>query len=144
MRATGIEPVPRAPGSADPRQAHDVEAATEEQADALADAMRPAWRMLVLLAAYCQLRFGELAELRRKDVDLDLAAGRGVIKIRRAMTRVDGELLVGPPKSAAGRRDVAVPPHLLASWPRTWPGTPDAAGTACCSPRREAASSTTR
>jgi integrase len=100
-------------GSTEPRRAHDVEAATEEQADALADAMRPEWRMLVLLAAYCQLRFGELAELRRRDVDLDLAAGRGVIKVRRAMTRVDGELITGPPKSAAGRRDVAVPPHLL-------------------------------
>ena len=97
----------------EPRRAHEVEAATDAQVDALADAMRPEWRMLVLLGAYCQLRFGELAELRRRDVDLDLAAGRGVLKIRRAMTRVDGELIIGPPKSAAGKRDVAVPPHLL-------------------------------
>ena len=53
-------------GGTDPRRAHDTEAATTEQVDALAAAMRPQWRMLVLLAAYCQLRFGELAELRRK------------------------------------------------------------------------------
>ena len=63
----------------------------------MAAAMRPAWQMIVLLGAYCQLRFGELAELRRKDVELD--AGRGVLRVRRAMTRVDGVILVGPPKS---------------------------------------------
>ena len=100
-------------GGTDPRRVHDTEAATTGQADALADAMRPQWRMLVLLAAYCQLRFGELAELRRRDIDLDADAGRGVIRVRRAVTRVYGEMMVGPPKSRAGVRDVTVPPHLL-------------------------------
>jgi len=98
-------------GGTDPRRAHDTEAATTEQADALAAAMRPQWRMLVLLAAYCQLRFGELAELRRRDIELD--AGRGVIRVRRAVTRVHGEWIAGPPKTRAGVRDVTVPPHLL-------------------------------
>ncbi|HEY6309908.1 MAG TPA: hypothetical protein VIY52_03760, partial [Streptosporangiaceae bacterium] len=37
-------------GCADPQRAHDVEAATVDQVDALADGMRPAWRMIVLLA----------------------------------------------------------------------------------------------
>ena len=83
MRATESRTRAACPAAAQNPGGSDVEAATEEQTDALADAMRPAWRMLVLLAAYCQLRFGELAELRRKDVDLDLAAGRGVNKIRR-------------------------------------------------------------
>ena len=27
--------------------------------------------------------------------------------------RVDGEFIVGPPKSDAGSRDVAIPPHLV-------------------------------
>ena len=89
-------------GGADPSRAHDIEAATPEQVVALAAAMRPKWRMIVLLGAYCQLRFGELAELRRKDVELD--AGRGVLLVRRAMTRVGGVILTGPPKSAAGVR----------------------------------------
>ena len=79
--------------------------------DALAAAMRPQWQMIVQLAAYCQLRFGELAELRRKDVELD--GGRGVLRVRRAMSRVDGAIVTGPPKSGAGIRDVAIPPHLL-------------------------------
>jgi integrase len=73
--------------------------------------MRPSWRMLVMLGAYCSLRFGELAELRRRDVEI--ANGRAVIRIRRSVARVDGELIVGPPKSAAGRRALAVPPDLV-------------------------------
>ena len=44
---------------------------------------------------------------------MELAAGRGVLRVRRAMTRVDGAIVAGPPKSEAGVRDVAVPPHLL-------------------------------
>jgi integrase len=100
-------------GGTDPKRARESEAITYEQADELAAAMRPEWRMLVLLAAYCQLRFGELAELRRRDIELDPAAGRGVIRVRRAVTRVDGVAIVGPPKSRAGVRDVAVPGDLL-------------------------------
>ena len=98
-------------GAADPRRAVDAEPASPEQVEQLAAAMRPSWRMLVMLGAYCSLRFGELAELRRRDVEL--ANGRAVIHIRRAVARVDGELLVGPPKSAAGRRVIAVPPDLV-------------------------------
>ena len=129
-------------GGSDPRRAHDVEAATDAQVDAIADAMRPGWRMIVLLGAYCQLRFGELAELRRRDVDLDV--GAAVIKVRRAVARVDGELLVGPPKSAAGVRNVAVPPHLLGELAGIWPRTPGPGRTRWCSRRRAVASSTTR
>jgi integrase len=64
---------------------------------------------MVLLAAWCGLRFGELAELRRSDLDLK----NGRIRIRRAVVRVGGKSVVGTPKSDAGIRDVAIPPHLL-------------------------------
>lgn len=96
-------------GAVEPKRDHHVIVATPEQVRELADRMRPQWRMLVLLGAYCQLRFGELAELQRSDVDLD----GGVIRIRRAMSRVDGKITSGPPKSQAGKRNVAVPPHLV-------------------------------
>jgi integrase len=96
-------------GSAEPRRAHHVTVATAEQVDTAAAAMRPEWRLTVLLAVYCQLRFGEIAELRRHDVDLD----RGTIRVRRAMSYVDGEITVGPPKSEAGKRLVFLPPHLV-------------------------------
>jgi integrase len=67
-------------------------------------------RLAVLIAAWCGLRQGEIVELRRADVDLT----RGVIRVRRAVARVSGEPpVVGSPKSGAGVRDVAIPPHLL-------------------------------
>ena len=48
--------------------------------------MPPGSRMLVLLAAYATLRFGELTELRRGDVDLDA----GVLKVPRGVARGRG------------------------------------------------------
>ena len=66
---------------------------------------------MILLASWCALRFGELAELRRMDVDLS----DEVIRVRRGVVRVNGEaaFVVTTPKSDAGIRDVAIPPHLL-------------------------------
>jgi integrase len=55
------------------------------------------------------MRFGELAELRRGDIDFR----DNRVKIRRGVVRVDGGYIVGPPKTDAGIRDVAIPPHLL-------------------------------
>ncbi len=66
-------------------------------------------KLMVLLAAWCAMRFGELAELRRKDIDLT----NGVVRIRRAVVRADGQTIVGTPKTDAGTRDVAIPPHLM-------------------------------
>src|SRR5271165_331838 len=65
-------------------------------------------RLMVLLAAWCALRFGELAELRRGDIDLD----ERVVRVRRGAVRVSGWTVDGP-KSEAGKRDVAIPPHIV-------------------------------
>ncbi|WP_327324236.1 site-specific integrase [Streptomyces sp. NBC_01210] len=51
---------------------------------AVADAIGSRYRLLVLLAAFTTLRFGELAGLRRKDIDL---AGR-VVVVRRAQAEL--------------------------------------------------------
>jgi len=65
---------------------------------------------MVLLASWLAMRFGEIAELRRMDVDLS----DEVIRIRRAVVRVEGGAFrVTTPKSDAGIRDVSIPPHLL-------------------------------
>jgi integrase len=77
--------------------------------EVIVEAMPDRYRPMVLLAAWCGLRFGELAELRRADVDLEA----GVLRVERAVTSRDGQVFVGLPKSAAGRRVVNVPPHLL-------------------------------
>jgi integrase len=75
----------------------------------LVAAMPPRRQAMILLAAWCGLRFGEITELRRKDLDLN----RGTVHILRAVTRVDGRYVITTPKSAAGRRVVALPPHLV-------------------------------
>ena len=55
------------------------------------------------------IRRGEAIGLHWGDVDLD----DGAIHIRRAITLVDGELVVGPPKTDAGRRTVWLDPTTL-------------------------------
>jgi len=86
----------------------DVDVLTPAEVAQLAAAMPPALRMSVLLAAWCGLRWGETSELRRKDVTADGAT----LRVRRAVTYREGDFHVGPPKTAAGVRDVAVPPHI--------------------------------
>ncbi|MEF9884395.1 tyrosine-type recombinase/integrase [Streptomyces sp. P9-A4] len=77
---------------------------------AVAGAIQPHFRLLVLLAAFTTLRFGELASLRRRDLDLD----RCVVLVRRAQSELqDGTLADKAPKSAAGVRSVAFPAELL-------------------------------
>ena len=75
--------------------------------------MPDCYQALVLLASWCAMRFGELAELRRKDLVLDPDKRRGVIRVERAVVRVEDGFQITSPKSDAGKRDVAVPPHLV-------------------------------
>jgi integrase len=96
-------------GAGTARRVHKIKPLTVPELAALVGAMPDRYRLLVLLAAWCGLRFGELAELRRRDVDLT----NGVLHVRRGVVRVNGQVIVGTPKSTAGMRDVAVPPHLL-------------------------------
>jgi integrase len=63
-------------------------------------------RTLILLAAFTSLRYGELAALRRRDI------GRRceTITVRATLVeRQTGEIVIGPPKTAAGRRTVTIP-----------------------------------
>jgi integrase len=86
-----------------------IKPASVKELEKLVTAMPEKYRLMVLLAAWCALRFGELTELRRKDIDLKTE----VIHVRRGVTWVDSKPVIGPPKSDAGARDVAIPPHLL-------------------------------
>jgi integrase len=96
-------------GAGNAKTVHKIRPASVAELEALVSAMPERYQVMTLLAAWCGLRFGELTELRHKDVDLSL----GVLRVRRAVSRVDGECVVGAPKSDAGVRDVAVPPHLI-------------------------------
>lgn len=93
-------------------QAEERPLPTIEQVLALADAVKPRYRALVLVAAFSGLRRGELFGLRREHVDLE----RGTVTVvLQRQQLAHGELIVGPPKSEAGRRTVALPAGALAS-----------------------------
>jgi integrase len=107
--------------------------ATLPEVFAIAAAIQPRYRLLVLLAAFAQLRFGELMALRRVDITLparrkptadEMAAGAHPIKliddglpllrIDRAIAELNsGEQRVKGPKSDAGRRSIALPGAIL-------------------------------
>lgn len=90
------------------KRRRDVEVLTPAQVDKLAAKMPPKLRASVILAAWCGLRWGETSELRRKDIPADCS----MLRIRRAVTYRGGKFYVGEPKTAAGIRDVTVPPHI--------------------------------
>ncbi len=68
------------------------------------------YRALVLLATFASLRWGEVIALRRCDLDPD----RRTVRVRAAyVERSTGEMLLGPPKSRAGRRVVGIPAAIV-------------------------------
>jgi integrase len=84
--------------------------ATLAQVQALADAVPPRYRMLILLAAWSGARWGELVALSRDRLDLE----RGTMRIDRQYVELeDNSLVLDTPKTAAGIRTVHIPPHLL-------------------------------
>ena len=77
---------------------------------AIADAVPVRDRALVLLATFGSLRWGELAGLRRENLDLEAC----VVRIVETTAELDrGGLVPETPKSKAGRRAVAFPAELL-------------------------------
>lgn len=96
-------------GAGSTKRAHQVQPASLDELRIIVEALPDRYKLMALLAAWCAMRFGELAELRRCDIDLRTSR----VKIRRGVVRVDGRFIVGPPKSDAGSRDVAIPPHLV-------------------------------
>lgn len=72
-------------GAGQSRRVKDIRPASLSELNELAIAMPERLRLIVLIAAWRGLRFGELVELRRKDVD----AKEGVVRV------------------------VAIPPHLV-------------------------------
>ncbi|HYN30378.1 MAG TPA: tyrosine-type recombinase/integrase [Dermatophilaceae bacterium] len=80
-----------------------------EQVFALADAVKPRYRCMVLLAALASLRWGELVGLQRADIDLESAT----VNVRRTVAEVGATLVIKQTKTTAGRRLVALPRALV-------------------------------
>ena len=96
-------------GAGNTKRAKKIKPATLPELEAIVAAMPERYKVMTLLAAWCGLRFGEMTELRRGDVN----TRDGILHIRRGVVRAAGETIVKKPKSDAGVRDVAIPPHLL-------------------------------
>lgn len=82
---------------------------TPEQVATLAESIDDRYRVWVYTAAYSGLRVGELAGLRREQVDLM----RRRIDVVRTATEVRGTIFEGPPKTRAGRRSVPIPAPVI-------------------------------
>ena len=77
---------------------------------AIAKAVPVRYRVLVLLATFADLRWGELAGLRRENIDLEACE----VRVVETLAELDkGGLLPETPKSRAGRRIVAFPAELV-------------------------------
>lgn len=98
VRGAGVEHAPERP------------VATAIEVRALADAMPERLRLVVLLATWCQLRRGEILGLRRRDVD----PTGSIISIEQSRTIArNGSSITKSPKSAAGRRSLAVSASVM-------------------------------
>lgn len=91
-------------------RAREIRPATIAELQTIVEALPPNRRAIALLCAWCALRIGEALELRRGDLDLD----RAELHVGRAVSWLEGGPIVGTPKSRAGVRTVAIPPHVLA------------------------------
>jgi integrase len=100
----------RVRGAGQTKRAVKIKPASLPELEVIANAVPPKYQLMILLASWCALRFGELAELRRVDVDLR----NRVVNISRGVVRTNSGRKVKDPKSEAGKRTVSIPPHLVA------------------------------
>jgi integrase len=96
-------------GAGRAKRVHKIRPASVEELGVLTAEMPERLALMVTLASWCALRFGEIIELRRGDIDLS----DEMIRVRRAAVRVGGAYQITSPKSDAGVRDVAIPPHII-------------------------------
>ena len=97
LKGAGVERSPERP------------VATPSQVWALAEAIEPRFRAVVLVAAFCGLRFGEIAGLARRHVNVF----RRELIIERQLVELGAGVEFGPPKTDAGVRTIAMPPQLV-------------------------------
>lgn len=98
-------------GAASASTGKRVEPPTAAELQKILDTINPRFKAAVILAAWAGLRYGELTELRRKD--LEKLGDVYVVNVSRAVTHVTGQgFHVGPTKSEAGVRSIVLPPHV--------------------------------
>ncbi|QAY68802.1 tyrosine-type recombinase/integrase [Xylanimonas protaetiae] len=107
--------IPAAPAVSIPRQKSVRHGADHDPSDDVIDpwkveeiyeATPPEWRILVLLAAWCQLRRGEALGLQRRDIVWH-DDGTATLNVRRQLNANTGDYT--DPKTDAGKRAMSVP-----------------------------------
>lgn len=103
-------------GAASASSGKKVTPPTGKELQAIIDAISPQFKAAVVIAAWSGVRFGELTELRRKDVEVVRVDGKVeviAVNVSRAVTNVTGQgFVVGSTKSEAGVRTIVLPPHV--------------------------------
>lgn len=102
-----------------PKPARASRSLSSQEVLALSMAVPDKYTALILVLAFGGLRFGEATALRRTDV----SANGNSVRVERSVRYISGAWHVGPPKSEAGRRSVALPEfvavavrHHLSEW----------------------------
>lgn len=83
----------------------------EHQIAAIASHMPGAWRLTVMLAGHMALRIGEVLGLQRRDITID--SNGAWLRVERQLQSRGQGLRFDTPKSAAGRRELPIPPDLV-------------------------------
>jgi len=76
----------------------------------LAEAVPDRYRALVHLLVWSGVRIGEAAALRRRD--LQVSGNHPTLTVRERVYKVQGQYEFDSPKSEAGARTIALPPHI--------------------------------
>ncbi|WP_158542820.1 tyrosine-type recombinase/integrase [Phytoactinopolyspora halophila] len=114
---------PEIDGAGSTKRRRPIRPLSIDELGALIAALPERYRLLVLLYAWCAVRFGELTALQKRDVRIrhQCDASRencpdagctGVLHVDRGVTRTKGEWHEDTPKSGEGG-DVAIPPHVI-------------------------------
>lgn len=82
---------------------------TKLEVFALADSIRTRYRLMVLVAAFGGLRFGELCALRRHSVD----EIKSTVRVRETLIDVKNRTSFGPPKTKSSVRTVTIPRSIM-------------------------------
>lgn len=90
------------------RDKHEMNVLNPAQISKLAEAIEPRYRALILLAGWTGARWGEIAALEVKDLNLL----KGEMKIRQSFSEVSGKIVVGSTKTHQ-KREVPLPKFLV-------------------------------
>jgi integrase len=120
-----IDAVPEIEGaSATKKRKRSLRLISLDELAQLTACMPARYRLVVTLYAWCAIRYGELAALRKSHIDIRHKCKRpspqactsagcvGIVRVEVGVTRADGEWHEDTPKSGEGG-DVPIPPHVL-------------------------------